>query len=112
MERIRLSKIEKKMFRGLARYGDDYLNEANRDEVRTALHSLHSKGLVYCAFVEGGDVEDARLTNLGRDYLADNPKLCNPVNWILIWSAVGAIGAIIAAIAAILALFVACSLMK
>jgi len=57
---------------------------------------------VRCAFVEGGGVEDVRLTNAGRDYLADNPKLRNPVNWTLIWAAVGAIGAVIAAIVAIL----------
>jgi len=53
------------------------------------LRSLDRKELVRCAFVEGGGVEDVRLTNAGRDYLADNPKLRNPVNWTLIWAAIG-----------------------
>jgi len=37
-----------------------------------------------CAFVEGSSIEDIRLTCAGRDYLAVNPKLRNPVDWEII----------------------------
>lgn len=75
------------------------------DEYILAIHSLHDKGLVRGAFVEGGDVEEVFLTDKGRLYLYENPNLINPTYW----SNVAAIAGITAAIAAIAALFVACS---
>lgn len=112
MERIRLTKTEKKIFLQFARYGEDYLREAIKDDVRTALRGLDSKGLMRCAFVEGGDIEDVRLTNAGRDYLSANPKLRNPVQWSLVWSAVAAIAAVISALVAVAVLVIACSMIK
>lgn len=112
MERVKLTKTEKRIFHQFAHYGNDYLSEANKDEVRTALRSLHEKGLVRCAFIEGGNIEDVRLTNAGRDYLADNPELRNPVPWTLVWAAVAAFATVITAVVAVISLIIACSLIK
>lgn len=80
MERIKLSKREKQVLRILCQQGYDGLSEFDDAAVR----SLDHQGLVRGAYVEGGGVEDARLTNYGKEYIADNPKLRNPVNWVAI----------------------------
>lgn len=69
-----------------------------------SVRSLHNIGLVQGAFEEGGAVVDTRLTQYGRQYLAKNPRLANPIEW----GKVSAIVATIGAIVSILALFVAC----
>lgn len=105
MERIRLSKDEKKVLRmvacGLGVCPSEYPSHTFNASVR----SLDKKGLVKGAYEEGGNVADARMTQYGRQYIAENPDLRNPVNWNLI----SAVAAVIAAIAGVLALFVACS---
>ena len=80
MERIRLTKREKRVLRTLSQQGFDALSEFDA----AAIRSLDRQGLVRGAYVEGGNVEDARLTNYGKEYIADNPKLRNPVNWMAI----------------------------
>lgn len=77
MERIRLTKREKRVLRTLSQQGFDAMSKFDIAAVR----SLDNQGLVRGAYVEGGGVEDARLTNYGKAYIADNPKLRNPVNW-------------------------------
>lgn len=77
MGRIRLTKREKRVLRTLSQQGFDALSEFDASAIR----SLDNQGLVRSAYVEGGGVEDARLTNYGKEYIADNPKLRNPVNW-------------------------------
>lgn len=52
---------------------------------------------------------DARITPFGREYLAMNPSLRNPVDWR--WVITTAI-ATVAALASIVALFVSCSLLN
>lgn len=46
-----------------------------------------------------------RITPLGRQYLAENPRLANPIDW----GKVGAIVGIIGTLFGIIALLVACN---
>lgn len=43
--------------------------------------SLVSKGLAKGAFIEGGELEGVTLTNAGKSYIRNNPKLKNPTDW-------------------------------
>jgi hypothetical protein len=103
MDRIKLTKREKRVLRTLSRQVYDALSEFDA----AAIRSLDHHGLVQGTYIEGGGVEGARLTNYGKEYVADNPRLRNPVDWK--W-AITTILAAIAAAAAVAALFVACSL--
>ena len=104
MERIKLTKREKRVLRTLSRQGFNALSEFDA----TAVRSLDNHGLVQGAYIEGGGVEDARLTNYGKEYLADNPRLRNPINW----AKVGAIGTIVGIVVTIILFIIACSLMS
>ena len=68
------------------------------------VRSLELKGLVKAVYASGGDVGDAVLSSVGRAYLAENPKLTNPVNW----GVVGTIAGVATAVMALVALLVAC----
>ena len=103
MERIKLSKGEKWVLRALSNQGFDALSEFDSAAVR----SLDNKGLVRGAYTEGGGMEAARLTTMGKEYLRDNPKLRNPVDWKWV---ITTIFLAITAIATVATLFVACSL--
>ncbi len=106
MERISLTKDEKRVLRLVAQDGD-YLPALCPESVYIGcVRSLERKGLVKGAYVEGGGVEAVRLTDEGRLLLASNPKLANPINWR--WTTTTII-AVIGALSAIAALFVACS---
>ena len=104
MERIRLSKREKRVLRTLRRQGFEALSEFDAAAVR----SLDNQGLVRGAYVEGGGVEDAVLTNYGKEYIADNPKLRNPVNW----NKVAAIAAIVGVIVTVVLFIIGCAMIK
>ena len=80
MERIRLTKREKRVLRTLSQQGFDALSEFDA----AAIRSLDNQGLVRGAYVEGGGVEDAVLTGYGKEYIADNPSLKNPIGWVAI----------------------------
>lgn len=69
------------------------------------VRSLENKGLVRGAYHEGGIVADSKLTDIGVIYLAENPRLTNPVDWGKVGVLVGAVSAIVA----VVALFIACS---
>ena len=71
----------------------------------TAVRSLKSKELINAHFREGGGAIEARITDYGRQYMAEYPSLRNPIDW----SIVAAIASIATAISTTLALFVACS---
>ena len=77
MERIRLTKREKRVLKTLHRQDFTALSEFDTASVR----SLSTHGLVHAAYIEGGGIEDAKLTNMGKAYMQLNPKLRNPVNW-------------------------------
>lgn len=70
------------------------------------VRSLERKGLVYAAYIEGGEVEGARLTSEGQCLLAENPKLSMPKDWRwIITTAIAAVGVAIA----LAALFISCT---
>lgn len=104
MDRIRLNKDEKAVLRllqsGVGNCPDTY----PRHLFTACVNSLERKGLAKGAWATGHELEAARLTSEGAEYLALNPTLRNPIDWgkISIW--VGIASAIIAAIS----LFVAC----
>ncbi len=95
MERIKLTQREKRIMRLLLGNNAGALSEFDAPSVK----HLAELGLVMRAGVEGGSFDDARLTNMGKEYFNDNPRLRNPVNWTLIF----------AAIASVVALFISCS---
>lgn len=105
MERIRLSKIERKYLILLYKPDSESLDIIARSQVCRALRSLEQKDLVDVAWIEGGYYEAVRLNRNGKAYLIENPKLRNPIDW----AKISAIVAIVAAIAGIAALFIACS---
>ena len=105
MERIKLTKREKRVLRALSRQGFDALSEFDA----TAVRSLEHHGLVRGAYIEGGGVEDARLTTMGKEYLADNPKLRNPVDWKWVVTTTIAAIAVFGSIGAIITIIETCS---
>lgn len=108
MEKIRLSKTEKRMMLMLSEYGAEALHDFSATEASIAVRSLQHKGLAKGAFIEGGLLESATISALGRSYLRQNPSLRNPINW----SKVSAIASIIMAIIAIIALLIGCSIIR
>lgn len=102
MERIKLTKEEKKVLL-LISTGCDCPDSFPAHIFTGCVRSLERKGLVKGAYVEGGGVEAARLTSDGRVFLAENPKLRNPINWVRI------IELAIPVIISIIALFISCS---
>lgn len=77
MERIKLTKREKAVLRILSKQGYEALSEFDASAVR----SLSERGFVKAAFTEGGGVEDAKLSTMGKEYLRDYPSLRNPVDY-------------------------------
>ena len=102
MERIKLTKREKRVLRLLCDDRFDLLTEMDYP----ALHELYDSGFARVAYIEGGVPEAAQLTTFAKNYLAENPKLHNPIDWK--WVITTTLAAI-AAGAAVAALFVACS---
>lgn len=100
MERISLSRTEKAVLRMVA--GGQYTCPADYPLhiFNAAVRSLDRKGLVQGAYDMGGNVSDSMLTQDGRMYLAENPNLRNPINWVVVLS-------VITITISIIALFVA-----
>lgn len=90
MERIKLTKREKRVLRLLSSNRFDMLSTLDYP----ALRVLHDAGFVRVAFIEGGVPEAARLTDFGKEYIADNPRLRNPINWAMAGTIVAAIGSL------------------
>lgn len=109
MERIRLSKSAKQVFRltdkGIVQC-PDYITQS---DFNNGARELQSCNLAYCHEEENGNVEVMRISEYGKRYIAFNPSLSNPVDWK--WVITTTI-AIIAAISAFAALFVACKALK
>lgn len=102
MKRIKLTKEEKKVLL-LISTGCDCPDSFSAHIFTGCVRSLERKGLVKGAYVEGGGVEAAWLTSDGRVFLAENPKLRNPINLVRI------IEFAIPVIISIIALFISCS---
>lgn len=105
MHRIKLTKEEKRVLRHLSVYGYDALRDFPQTEVDYCLDTLEQKGLVKNHRIEGGDIENAQLTRLGKSYMRCNPKLKNPINW-------DRVIAIATLTASIIAIFTACALIN
>lgn len=104
MERIRLTKREKQVLRVLRDNRFDLLTTLDYP----ALRVLHDTGFAHAAYVEGGVPEDARLTDYGKEYIADNPRLRTPVNW----GKVAAIATIEGILITIVLFIIGCALLK
>ena len=98
MERIKLTKREKAVLRILSKQGYEALSEFDASAVR----SLSELGFVKAAFTEGGGVEDAKLSTMGKEYLRVFPSLRNPIRL-----EISSVTCIIAAIVSIIMLFIA-----
>lgn len=107
MERVYLSKDEKVVLRMLV-YTNHCTPSFPQHTFCGCVRTLEQKGLVKGAWVEGGGLEDAYITSFGKEYMAFNPSLRNPINWGVVGTIVGIIGTI----TAIVALFVACEGLK
>ena len=105
MERVRLTKDEKRVLRRLQRHAGSSMKRIERLAFAPAVRSLEQKGLVCGYWSEEAGLADAVLTESGEAYLFLNPHLRNPVDW----NKVAAIAACISALAAVIALLVACS---
>lgn len=106
MEKIYLTKNEKSVLR-LLNCGRDCPDDFPRHIFSGCVDSLEKKGLVYGAWSEGHNLQSARITAKGKDYIALYPGLGNPIDWK--WTITTAI-ALVGTVAAIVALFVACRL--
>lgn len=104
MERIRLTRNEKKILRLIAD-GHTACPAYAEIENAYAVWILESFGLVCATYEEGGDIVDVRMTAKGFAYMNSNPRLFNHVNWMKV-----ATIALIAAITAIAVLFVSCEI--
>ncbi len=104
MKRIQLTKCEKQVLRSVAT-GKECPNTYPRSTYIAGLAGLEREMLVAVARDDGRAVADTRLTDYGRQYIAENPGLHNPVNWK--WIITTAMSAT-AACASIVALFIAC----
>lgn len=108
MERIRLTRNEKKVLRLLDR-GLGCPADFPQHIFTAGVRSLEMKGLARCLWSEAGSLVDSKVTKEGREYVAMNPSLRNPFDWkFALTTAI----AMIAAAASVLALFIACSLLK
>lgn len=105
MERMKLNNNEKQVLRMVANGQGVCPAEYPLHLFNASVRSLHNAGLVQGAFEEGGGVADSRLTQYGRQYLAENPRLANPVDWSKWAAIIAAVGVVVS----IIALFVACN---
>ena len=105
MERIKLTRQEKRILLGLHEHGGKIVMGYPPYEAARCVRSLQEKGLAKGAFVEGGTLEAAAITGDGESYIRRNPKLRNPIDW----AKVSAVAAVLALLVGIIALFVACS---
>ena len=97
MEETKLSKNEKTVLL-LVASGRPCPDSSPKHVFCGCVRSLERKGLVKGAYVEGGEVEVARLTSEGRSFLAENPKLKNPLDWKWIITTAIAVAGLITAI--------------
>ncbi len=86
MQRIKLSKNEKTVLRLLM---DG--NEAEAVELCNKTYAyvgLSDYKLVRCALIEGREIEAIKLTWRGQNYVNENPRLRNPINWAAVASVI------------------------
>lgn len=81
MERITLTKYEKKVLIALRNEIRVKPEAMIQSDFNRGARDLQDKGLVRCFEEERGDVEAVSLTDKGRAYLDDNPKLRPHIKW-------------------------------
>lgn len=79
MERIKLSKSEKTVLRRIALRADGLPDGMGGDCYFAAVLSLTDKGLVDSR-INYNKIIDVRLSQRGKAYMIENPKLRNPVD--------------------------------
>lgn len=105
MERIRLSKDEKRVLRMVVAGQCACPASFPRHTFNVVVRSLDHIGLVRAMYAEGGEVVEVKPTPEARQYLAMNPRLRNPVDWRwVVSSAIGILGLAVS----IIAMLVAC----
>ena len=97
-----LSKDEKTVLREIR--DDTKESSLSRPRKVSAARSLHMKGLVRCWFETGDNLRFAELTNMGKAYFENNPKLRNPITSTQI-SLIALATSILAALISLIALF-------
>lgn len=102
MKRVKLSKAEKTVFRMIASGQDFCPATFPADVFNYCVRSLESLGFVKGYYIEGGSVEAAKLTPLGRQYLAEYPRLNNPIDWKWVVTTLIAVGMLLVGIASLL----------
>lgn len=107
MEKIRLSKSEKEVFRLVANFRGKRPATYPAHTFNQAAHSLYQKGLIVAKFYTNGEVCTIYLTDMGKQYLSENPNLRNPVDW----TKVSAITAIVSLLVSLIIALVGCSLL-
>lgn len=78
MERIELSKKQRTIYKAIA--CGEYPNVCNKEDIEDII-VLREMGFVHGTNVMSGDIVAMRLTDSGRAYLHQNPKLKNPSVW-------------------------------
>lgn len=96
MKRVKLSKAEKTVFRMIASGQGFCPATFPADVFNYCVRSLESLRFVKGYYIEGGSVEAAKLTPLGRQYLAEQPY-----NWKWVITTLIAVGMLLIGIAAI-----------
>lgn len=107
MERIYLTRGERRVLRWLRENRGALPSLAPASFCR-AVRALEREHLVRAWWADDDDdgFIEGELTGEGRDYLEDNPRLLNPVNW----SAVAAWIAAVASLGTLLVALLACAL--
>lgn len=104
-DKILLSKEEKELY--LLIKETEHCPKNYPEHIFSACASkLQRKGLIYVSWKTGHEFVSGRLTDYGKEYIALNPTLSNPVDWNFI---ANFIVSAIAAVASVIALFKACS---
>lgn len=109
MQRIKLSKDEKRLFRNILSEVSYWPSELTAERLAEAVSSLEDKRLIRVAWESGHVPCAAEVTERGNAYFLNNPKLTNPVDWKWIIGTGIALIAAIAATASAIILFIACS---
>lgn len=106
MERVKLSRTAKEVFRLLVAGKYSCPEYMILEYFNAGAKELRAKYLAICHEEESGNVEIAKLSEMGKIYYRENPSLRNPVDWKWI------IIATVAAVAGVTALFLACKIIN
>lgn len=108
MERIKLTRNEKKVLRHLVADIAGYPSKMDARQYADACQGLMDKELARAMFATGHEVCSAEATNKGVVYLENNPHLFNPVNWAM----VGAFAGIVSVAVTIILFCIGCSILN